>query len=115
MADNLDDIFETKANSGAFPLVQSSHGADRDFPALRVIAGLHKVVAAFAFLLGFLGMAFAIAIPETNIVTMFALVTWTFLTPLFLWGTGELILVILKIEQNTRNVNMLMPPRSRSQ
>jgi len=96
VADDLDDILEVGRRKRSPPLRAGS-----DFPALQIIAGIHKVIAVIAFVLGVIGVLLLVPLANNGMAVV-AAVAWTLLVPLFLWGSGELILVFLRIEQNTR-------------
>jgi hypothetical protein len=104
MADNLDDILEVGrwARRPVFPAGHPSGSAGDDFPALRIIAGIHKVIAVIAFMVGVVGALVLLVFPGASALAVLIVVACTLLVPLVLWGSGELILLFLRIEQNTR-------------
>jgi hypothetical protein len=79
-----------------------------DFPVLKIISTLYKVVAVIAFLIGVITVFVAVAAPEVTPLGKISIVVWTLLIPLLLWGGGELILVFLSIEQHTRRTTDLL-------
>jgi hypothetical protein len=82
-----------------------------NFPALRAVAAIHKAAAVVALI----GGVIALLMPRgADASVALAVLAWTLLAPLFLWGTGELILVFLHIERNTRRAASLLQRGKRS-
>ncbi len=85
------------------------HGARQDvkrkYPALRVIAGLIKLVAVVLAIGCVIGLVFlCVAWHETGKEQpIIPLAAYTLLVPISLWASGELILLFIDIEYNTRS------------
>ena len=75
-----------------------------DFPALRMIAGIFKVMAVVTLVLGI--TCLVIALTVNNSALVIAAIVWTLLVPLCIWATAEVVLVFLQIERNTRPVTL---------
>lgn len=84
----------TAEPSEAAPVGQ--HGG---FPALRIIAALYQALAVIA-LVG--GIILLLVAHRADAGVVLAIAAGTLVAPLTLWGSGELILVFLQIERNTR-------------
>ena len=73
------------------------------YPALRFIAGVSKFFAVLTPILCFFGLIF---VGQSNMPekaqAVVSLVIYMILSTLFLWGTAELILLLIDIEKNTR-------------
>ena len=108
MADNLDDILDV-GRGARQPVVPPGHpsgNAGGDFPALHIIVGIHKVIAVIALVVGVVAALVVLAAPGVNALAVLPIVVaWTLLVPLFLWGSGEVILLFLRIEHNTRRAH----------
>jgi hypothetical protein len=78
------------------------------FPALEVIAIIHVILAILVFIGGIVSCAFALFEAEKNSNLIIGTLIWTALVPLLLWGSGEMIIVFLRIEENSRQTNYLL-------
>ena len=87
-------------NCGA--AVRQAEPVTKRYPALRAIAYLHVSIAVLLLLAG---MIVLLAVwTDTSMVGWLKLLVsiGVIMLPLFEWGAGELILVLLDIEENTR-------------
>ena len=111
---NIRAVLPDLASAADTSYAHASQTADAtalDFPALKIVAGIYKVIALVAFVVGAIGVSALLASQASPMAVMAAV--YTLLTPLFLWAGGELILVFLSIEQNTRRTAELLSRRSR--
>jgi hypothetical protein len=105
----LPDLPDIAGNSS--PQTTPKPATSEDFPALRFLAAVHKVVAVVALVSGLIGVVIAFATSQVNPLAVVAAIVWTTLAPFFLWGSGELILLFLSIERNTRRRSRKPPVR----
>jgi hypothetical protein len=76
------------------------------YPALVAIAGIHRGLAIAIAALSLIGLVFVFASEaQTSVKVQMGvpLLVLLLLGPLFLWGTAELILLLIDIEKNTRD------------
>ena len=74
------------------------------YPALQFIAGVNKVFAVVVPILCLIGLLLIISNDKAGVVnpqTIIPLVVYMIVAPLALWGTAELILLLIGIENNT--------------
>lgn len=99
MAGDLNDLLGVRPADRPDDAAAATGG----FPALHVIATIHKVFAVVVALAGVVAFFFlAVATKPGSGPLLVAVVVGTPLATLLLWGSGELILLFLRIEQNTR-------------
>lgn len=78
------------------------------FPALEFIAHLYMGFAVFAFGIGILAFVNALMRSPIDFYLVGGSIVWTFLAPLALWGSDEVIFVFIRIEDNTSRTNDLL-------
>ncbi len=71
------------------------------YPALKFIAGVNKFFAFAIPILCLFGLVSIINVGAANAMTILPLVVYMILAPLILWGSAELILLLIGIESNT--------------
>jgi hypothetical protein len=89
-----------EAHRATQPEAAESSSKEREFPALKMLVGIHYVVAALAFIFGLLGVIAGLAASQ-GLLAIAALALAIFV-PLFLWAIAEMIELFLQIEKNTR-------------
>jgi hypothetical protein len=71
------------------------------YPALRLIAGVNKFFSVVVPILCLIGLAIIGNSRAPSLEAIVPLVIYMIVAPLALWGTAELILLLIRIERNT--------------
>ena len=102
MGDDLHSVLEVRQAEGDS---LTSRRVDK-YPALHFISSLYKFLAVTTTIVTFAAIFAVVAasgIPgPAKVQIIVLLIAYMVLCPAFLWGAGELILLLINIEKNTR-------------